>query len=58
MHGRLRVVDKAFTRWAYRRSKPVHVWTVNDVTEAQRLRNLGVQGIMTDFPERMRALEA
>ncbi|UCD23683.1 MAG: glycerophosphodiester phosphodiesterase [Gemmatimonadota bacterium] len=58
MHGRLKVVDEAFVRWAYRRSKPVHVWTVNDLAEAQRLRNMGVQGIMTDFPERMRKLSA
>lgn len=56
--GRLRVVDGAFVsraRWAH---VPVHVWTVNDRVVAERLRRLGVNGIITDYPARMRALSA
>jgi glycerophosphoryl diester phosphodiesterase len=30
----------------------VHVWTVNEPHEIARLRNFGVDGIFTDFPER------
>jgi len=56
LHGKVTVVDASFTRWANRRSKPVHVWTVDHRTEAQRLRTMGVQGIITNFPERMREL--
>jgi len=55
-HGRVTVVDAAFAKWAGRRSKPVHVWTVDDRSEAERLRTIGVQGIITNFPERMRDL--
>ena len=55
-HGKVTVVDEPFTRWAMRRAKPVHVWTVDYKTEAQRLRTMGVQGIITNFPERMREL--
>lgn len=55
-HGRLTVVDALFMRAAHRRRLPVHVWTVDDVTEARRLRALGVAGIITNFPARMRAL--
>lgn len=34
----------------------VHVWTINDEPEMERLIALGVDAIMTDFPERAAAL--
>ena len=54
--GRLRVVDRRFLRLATRADRPVHVWTVDDIDRARRLRSLGVAGILTNFPDRMRAL--
>ncbi len=54
--GRLRVVDTAFLGAARRAGLPVHVWTVDDPAEAARLRALGVCGIITNYPERMRGL--
>lgn len=33
----------------------IHVWTINDVAEAERLLTLGCDGIMSDFPARIRA---
>ncbi|NIM51359.1 MAG: glycerophosphodiester phosphodiesterase [Gemmatimonadales bacterium] len=53
-HRRLKVVDGAFVWAARRRGKPVHVWTVDDPADARRLRSLGVAGIITNFPARMR----
>jgi glycerophosphoryl diester phosphodiesterase len=54
--GRLRVVDRAFVARARRALVPVHVWTVNERAVARRLRDMGVNGIITDYPVRMRGL--
>lgn len=54
--GRIHVVDERFVRAARRAGRPVHVWTVNAPQDAKRLRALGVCGIITDYPERMRNL--
>ena len=37
----------AVARWR-RRGRAEHAWTVNDLTEAARLRGLGVESIITD----------
>lgn len=55
-HRGLPVADAALVHAARRRGKPVHVWTVDDPADARRLRALGVAGIITNFPARMRAL--
>lgn len=55
--GRLRVTDHRFLASARRAGLPVHVWTVDDPSQAARLRGLGVCGIITNYPERMRRLE-
>jgi len=55
-HGGVTVVDRAFVRSASRRRRPVHVWTVNDVETARRLRAIGVSGIITNHPAAMRAV--
>ena len=48
--GAIHVVDTKFVRAATRRGKPVHVWTVDAVDDASRLRAMGVAGIITNFP--------
>lgn len=49
-YGRVRVVDARFVAAAHRRGIPVHVWTIDDAGEMERLLDLGVDGIMTDRP--------
>ncbi|MEV5411969.1 glycerophosphodiester phosphodiesterase family protein [Thermopolyspora sp. NPDC052614] len=52
------LVDARLMAAATARAMPVVVWTVNDPEEAGRLIDLGVSGIVTDYPDRMRELWA
>jgi len=56
-HGRLHIVDARFVDAARRAGRPVHAWTVNEVEQARRLRALGVSGLITNYPARMKALD-
>jgi glycerophosphoryl diester phosphodiesterase len=55
-YGSLQVVNRRFLEAAHARNLRVHVWTVNDVDSMKRLLKLGVDGIMTDYPNRLLAL--
>ncbi len=55
-HAGVRVVDRTFLRAAHRRGLQVHVWTVNDRDRMAALLDLGVDGIMTDHIETLRAV--
>jgi glycerophosphoryl diester phosphodiesterase len=46
--GRVTLVDRRFVLAAHRRGLQVHVWTIDDIDEMERLIELGVDGIMTD----------
>lgn len=49
--GRITVVNSAFVQAAHRRNIEVHVWTIDDPAEMNRLFDLGVDAIMTDRPD-------
>ena len=52
--GRLTVTDRRFVERAHERGAQVHVWTIDDPAEIERLLDLGVDGIMTDRPAVLR----
>lgn len=52
--GLVPVVTERFVRNAHRHGLHVHVWTIDDPAEMERLLDLGVDGIMTDQPEVLR----
>ncbi len=52
-YGEYRIATRRFLDAAHARNMHVHVWTVNDIESMQRLIDLGADGIMTDYPERL-----
>lgn len=50
--GARRIVTARFVRDAARRGVPVHIWTVNDPDAMARLLRWGVDGLITDRPDR------
>jgi glycerophosphoryl diester phosphodiesterase len=52
-YGSTRIVNARFLNAAHARNMRVHVWTVNDLEQMRYLINLGVDGIMTDYPQRL-----
>jgi len=51
--GDLHVASERFVRAAHHHNVEVHVWTVNEVEDMQRLLDVGVDGIITDRPDRL-----
>ena len=49
-YGELTLVDERFVEVAHREGLAVHVWTIEEEPEMQRLCDLGVDGIITDRP--------
>ena len=49
----LHVVTKRFVDGAHNLNLEGHVWTINEVSDMIRLLALGVDGIITDYPDRL-----
>ncbi len=51
--GGLQIVSKEFVATARKLNLDIHVWTINETADMQRLLEIGVDGIMTDYPDRL-----
>jgi glycerophosphoryl diester phosphodiesterase len=51
--GGMDIVTRDFVDAAHERNLKVHVWTINSTDEMQRLIDLGVDGIITDYPDEL-----
>jgi glycerophosphoryl diester phosphodiesterase len=49
----LHVITPRLVDAAHKRGLQVHAWTINDEADMQRLIDLGVDGIITDYPDRL-----
>jgi glycerophosphoryl diester phosphodiesterase len=55
-HRGIPTADRRFIDAAHQRGLQVHVWTIDDEVEMERLLELGVDALMTDEPERLRTV--
>ena len=55
--GGIEVLTPALVERAHRLDLKVHAWTINDEAEMRALVDMGIDGIITDFPARLRDLE-
>lgn len=53
VHGRLRIVTPRFVRDLHTAGIDIHVWTVDEEADMRRLLDWGVDGIVTDRPDRL-----
>jgi glycerophosphoryl diester phosphodiesterase len=49
----VRILTPRFLRAAERLGLKVHVWTINQVADMKRLMDMGVDAILTDYPDRL-----
>ena len=48
------LANKSFVKTAHRHNMAVHFWTINDPKEMKHLINIGADGMMTDYPHRLK----
>lgn len=51
--GSLQIVTEGYITAAHARNLDVHVWTINDIEDMKRLIDIKVDGIMTNYPDRL-----
>jgi glycerophosphoryl diester phosphodiesterase len=54
--GGVQVITKGLVEAAHSHNLQVHAWTVNETKDMRRLLEAGVDGIVTDYPDRLMSL--
>lgn len=54
MHPHFTMIDEKFVAWAKSKRFKINTWTVDDPVEMKRLRDLGVDAIITNTPDVLR----
>jgi glycerophosphoryl diester phosphodiesterase len=57
IHVQKDLASREFLDQAWEAGLDVHVWTVNEIRDMQKFSSLGVQGLVSDFPERFAKLK-
>jgi glycerophosphoryl diester phosphodiesterase len=57
LHAGKELASRDFLQRAWDEGLDVYVWTVNELAELEKFASLGVQGIMSDYPERFARLK-
>lgn len=52
----IEVLTPRFVNTAHHRNMQVDAWTINETADMQRMLDLGVDGLITDYPDRLLAL--
>ena len=58
MHVQRQMATRPFLDKAWETGLDVHVWTVNEVRDMEKFASLGVQGIVSDYPEKLWQLKS
>ncbi|MBI5879481.1 MAG: glycerophosphodiester phosphodiesterase [Chloroflexi bacterium] len=56
MHPRWSLVDAEFVQRVHARGQQVNVWTVNEEADMRRMIALGIDTLMTNFPQRLKPI--
>jgi glycerophosphoryl diester phosphodiesterase len=56
IHVQKELASRDFLHRAWDEGFDIYIWTLNDLIEIEKFASLGVQGIISDFPERLRKL--
>jgi glycerophosphoryl diester phosphodiesterase len=50
----IKLATKGFVKSVHKHNLAVHFWTINDVEDMEYLIEIGADGIMTDYPHRLK----